>query len=160
MLDLRGSYTPPSPPLVREMVDQWTDTTRDEVIEQLAGVAAVAITTDVWTSGAHAGHVGVTGHWIHPEKWELHHRCLAVRYAPTPHTGARLADIVQSVLNEYKIAAKLVCITTDSVRVNETMFDALRARWPNVLHMRCASHMTNLVRGACRRASHDASTCG
>jgi len=148
MVDLRGSYVPPAPPIVRDMVDQWTDTTRDEIIEQLAGVTAVAITTDVWTSGAHAGHVGVTAHWIHPIKWELHRRCLAVRHCKTPHTGPRLAAIVESVLDEYKINDKLVSITTDSVRVNEAMFDALRVRWPNALHMRCASHMTNLVHQA------------
>ena len=51
---------------------------------------------------------------------------LAFKHVGGSHTGIKLAEVLNSVLNRYSIEDRVLALTTDSASNNTTMVDELR----------------------------------
>jgi hypothetical protein len=96
---------------------------------------------------------GITAHWIDGD-WKLQHTLLDFIEFESPHTGARMAELILRCLEFYEIQNKVFCITTDNASNNDTMaaelYDLLFNRhdviWdPATHHIYCLAHIINLV---------------
>jgi hypothetical protein len=96
---------------------------------------------------------GITAHWIDAD-WKLQHTLLDFIEFESPHTGARMAELILRCLESYEIENKVFCITTDNASNNDTMatelYDLLYDRhdivWdPATHHIYCLAHIINLV---------------
>ena len=97
--------------------------------------------------------LAITGHWI-DKNWILHEALLAFTLLEGSHTGARLAKEIFKTLDEFNIAEKLYCITTDNASNNTK---AMRL-WAKLLrrhkgitwdwegnHISCLNHVINIA---------------
>lgn len=75
----------------------------------------VSICTDIWSKqGMSASFLGITAHFFtFPDK-KRHSITLAVRRFESPHTGVRIAALLQVVLDEWKIQHKIFRSLTDN----------------------------------------------
>ena len=95
---------------------------------------------------------GITAHWIDSD-WKLQHTLLEFVEFESPHTGARMAELIMKCLEYYEIQDKLFCITTDNASNNDTMarelsdlLDRNDIFWdPATQHLYCLAHIINLV---------------
>ena len=96
--------------------------------------------------------IAITGHYI-DSTFQLHSDLLAFENLEANHTGPYLASIVFDVLDQYNLAEKLFCITTDNASNNFTMSKELEnllhnidVDWDSSInHIPCLAHIINLV---------------
>ena len=97
--------------------------------------------------------IAITGHWIDHD-FRLHEALLTFQELTGSHTGENLASVIFDTLDDYNIAEKLHCITTDNASNNtkamETLSNMLRRRkgikWSHTTHhIACLNHVINLV---------------
>ena len=97
--------------------------------------------------------VAITGHWIDRD-FHLHEALLTFKELTGSHTGENLASVIFDTLDDYNIAEKLHCITTDNASNNtkamETLSTMLRRRkginWSHkTQHIACLNHVINLA---------------
>lgn len=94
----------------------------------------------------------ITGHWIDAE-FQLHEALLGFRQLTGRHIGAKLAKETLNILNEFDLAKKLFCVTTDNASNNGKMVKVLKKElrkqgisWNGETnHISCLSHVLNLV---------------
>lgn len=68
--------------------------------------------------------IAITAHWI-DEHWNLREALLDFKRLHGSHTGPRLAKSIFETLEEFKIAEKLFCITTDNASNNKKAMKCL-----------------------------------
>lgn len=85
---------------------------KEELNHLLSEVAYVAISSDLWTSPATEGYLTITCHFIHGGT--LRTAVLSTSNLMGNHTAVAIADAVRSILEEYNIRRKTVCIVTDN----------------------------------------------
>ena len=96
--------------------------------------------------------ISITGHYI-DSAFQLHSDLLAFENLEANHTGPYLASIVFDVLDQYNLAEKLFCITTDNASNNFTMSKELEnllhnidVDWDSSInHIPCLAHIINLI---------------
>ena len=96
--------------------------------------------------------IAITGHYI-DSAFQLHSELLTLENLEANHTGPYLASIVFDVLDQYNLAEKLFCITTDNASNNFTMSKELEnllhnidVDWDSSInHIPCLAHIINLV---------------
>ncbi|KAG8015001.1 Protein PAT1-like protein 1 [Nibea albiflora] len=87
--------------------------TKAEITSSLLKADRVAVTCDAWTSVATESFVTVTAHVI-TDEWELKAHVLQTRAMHESHTGANMAELLSSAVNEWDIAKKEVVVVTDN----------------------------------------------
>jgi hypothetical protein len=96
--------------------------------------------------------VAITVHYI-DNQWTLQQPLLAFKVLEGKHTGYNMACTVRDTLEEFDIIQKLYCITTDNAKNNIKMAEHLAkmlaiedVEWdPTINHVRCLTHIINLV---------------
>ncbi len=133
-------YQPPSRrTIMRSLLPDHYEKTKQELKAKLAEAKYCAITTDLWTSRATEGYITVTCHFI-SSSWELHSAVLATLFVDTAHTAENLAAELMSITTEWEITEKIVCVVTDNAC---NIVAAVRLNgWK---HMPCFAHTLNLV---------------
>ncbi len=99
----------------------------------------MAITCDAWTSISTDSYVTITAHYI-TDECKLAACVLQMRAMNESHTGANVAELLQSVANKWKIANKDLVLVTDNA--SNMAVAAQLGKFP---HVRCYAHTLNLA---------------
>jgi len=111
--------------VIKEMIDQTCET--------------AAITTDLWTSCAKSGYIGITCHWL-TEKMELRDILICVEPIRYPHTGNNICQAIISKLELLGLEDKVNIAITDN---GSNMVKAIR-EWDGVDRVPCSAHTLQL----------------
>jgi hypothetical protein len=128
---------------------------RNNIIEEIASIPRLALTTDLWTSNDQTGYMVVTAHYINSQ-WSLIKRIIGFKPLPSPHTGLAISERISQTLLEYNSFEKCTFVTLDNASANDLAIRQLKnlinERRPGGLdadgsyfHLRCAAHVINLV---------------
>ncbi|XP_032307129.1 E3 SUMO-protein ligase ZBED1-like [Drosophila ananassae] len=109
--------------------------------EILNSVDYLALTTDLWTSRANEGYITITCHFI-SSNFKLESAILATQHhlTPTNHTAANIADTIKSVLSDWSISEKVVCMVSDNDASMKKACESLKYK-----HLPCVAHTINLL---------------
>ena len=86
-----------------------------ETIQSLLSKALIiSICADIWSKpGMTALLLCVTAHFFTPYSDQHHSICIALRRFPSPHTGVRIAELLQRIVAEWEIPCnKLFRVST------------------------------------------------
>ncbi|CAI9279607.1 unnamed protein product [Lactuca saligna] len=110
----------------------------------------IALTTDCWTSVQNLSYMCLTAHFI-DDNWKLHKRILNFRNIDS-HKGKEIGKEVESCILYWGIEEKLSCITVDNASANDVVVAHIKDNLMDKLvlggeffHMRCATHILNLI---------------
>ena len=109
------NYSIPSKKYFTEKIipDMFTKV-KTKIQSSLDEISSISLTTDIWTASTNnAPFLSLTGHWLSND----FEQCRAVlRVVPFPgtHTGPRISEELQYVLDEYKISKKVFLVLRDS----------------------------------------------
>lgn len=124
---------------MRSMLPAMYESTKNKVKEELAGALYCALTSDIWTSRQALGYITVTCHFI-DSSWKLRSMVLSTSHLTNDHTAENIADVLQSIAEEWGIDNKVVAIVTDNA---SNIVAAVRlSGWK---HIPCFAHTLNLV---------------
>ena len=84
----------------------------------------ISLTLDMWTAPNRKPIFAIIGHWLTPE-FDDREEVLEFVEVQGSHTGEALAIVVEKLLTELKLKAKLFTITGDNAGNNGTLCDAL-----------------------------------
>ena len=108
-----------------------------EMIIQTCETAA--ITTDLWTSRAKSGYIGITCHWL-TENMELYDILICVEPINHPHTGNNIRQTILAKLELLGLENKVKVAITDN---GSNMVKAI-CEWDNVERISCSAHTLQL----------------
>ncbi|XP_060881964.1 uncharacterized protein LOC132953601 [Metopolophium dirhodum] len=86
---------------------------KNSIIKKFNDLEYVCVTADCWTAFRRS-YMGFTAHWIDPFTFERKSNAIACRRIIGKHTYDVLADMIELVLNEYKINTKVTYMVTDN----------------------------------------------
>jgi hypothetical protein len=95
----------------------------------------------------------ITAHWI-DNAFRLQEALLAFKRLEGAHTGNYMAQVIYDILDDFEIAEKLFCITSDGASNNGTMTKDLseilrvekNIQWDHEqMHILCLDHIINLA---------------
>ncbi|MBW0491999.1 hypothetical protein O181_031714 [Austropuccinia psidii MF-1] len=109
---------------------------------------SISFTTDCWTSPNVTAFMAVTGHYLDPD-FNLKSILLGLTEIEGDHSGISLANHFLQVINRYKIATKMICITTDNASVNTRMAQEISRSVPtfhaDTHSIGCMAHIIHLA---------------
>jgi hypothetical protein len=112
-----------------------------------------SFTIDAWTSRTNLAFMSVTIHWI-TDTWDLKEQTLDFSKLKGSHTGANLANVFNSVLEDFNISPqRFLSMTTDNASNNKTMMEELKLKFemkgvsicPEQNWIPCVAHTINLA---------------
>ena len=140
-------YTIPCRTTITKQISLLHDTTREKLKSDIDNAAAVAFTTDAWTSVATEAYMAVTCHFISDE-WELEGYVLETKELDVAHTGANIAERLSEVAEAYDIPNyKRVAIVHDNASNMKLCTATLKKdpeHWGKVQGVYCAGHTLQL----------------
>ena len=81
------------------------------------------------TCGRAEPYISLTIHYISPD-WKLMSHCLETMYFPEDHTHAHILEMIDSILQAWKIPKeKIVCFTTDNASNMRKAFEDDQHPW-------------------------------
>ena len=98
-----------------------------------------SITTDLWTSCAQNGYIGITLHYL-TEQMELRDILICVESIRYPYTGSHIRETIQIKLNEFNLTDKITTVITDN---GANMVKAIK-EWEGVDRIPCSAHTLQL----------------
>lgn len=111
----------------------------------------ICLTTDCWSSGQNLSYMCLTAHFI-DDDWKLHKRIINFCQL-SGHSGEVIGRTIEKCLNAWGIK-RIMTVTVDNASSNDLAIQYLKRRMNHhqtsvlngdYLHMRCASHILNLV---------------
>ncbi len=75
--------------------------------------AMMSLTTDLWSSRAKHGYIGVTAAWITPD-FNVKDVMLEIKYAPSPHTADVVAELLYECISSWDLNGRVTAIITDN----------------------------------------------
>lgn len=131
-----------------------------QIISLLQQQPSLCFTVDMWSSAWGHDYLGITVHFI-DESWQQRELMLGLEHPYFDnHTGANLAQLFMSVLDDFGIADKLFTITSDNASNMVAMAREIenicrsRSKKPgsrvahfrkNLHHILCLGHILNLA---------------
>ena len=109
---------------------------REKLLKELEEVRWVGITTDMWSSRVNSAFLNMTIHFV---QGQLETRVLACERFPERHTGDNLKVKFLEVLEEFKLAGKVVATTIDNA---PNMKNAVKGA--GMTELSCFAHSLNL----------------
>lgn len=107
------AYTIPSRNTVLQRINLLYYKVKNTVIENIAKLDWLSVTTDCWTSRKTEPYITVTVHGI-TDDWKFARYTLATRGMPERHTAQNLSRKLDEVLEEYNIKDKIVAVVHDN----------------------------------------------
>src|SRR4051794_11000355 len=98
-----------------------------------------SITTDLWTSRAKNGYIGITCHWL-TQEMKLCDILLCVKEISYPHTGKHICETIQDNLKALELEKKVIIAVTDN---GSNMVKAI-GDWNGVKRVLCSAHTLQL----------------
>ncbi|KAK1878227.1 Zinc finger BED domain containing protein 1 [Dissostichus eleginoides] len=148
---LDPNYVIPTRQAIKAMVDAKYVLERNKAIAEMQKVAAVSLTSDMWTSINMDAYLAVTCHFV-DDNTRLNSVLLGVQQFPQTHTAENLARVKASLMEEWGItdkARKLVGYFRSSTLAKEKLVSVQRqlgrptlkllqeveTRWNSTYHM-------------------------
>jgi hypothetical protein len=100
-------------PTLANKLDEEMEAMRNRITKELDSVEHVCCTADAWKASKNS-YLGMTVHFIDSSDMSYKNYGLALRRLRGPHTYDVLAKEMNSVLAEFRILNKTVCILTDN----------------------------------------------
>lgn len=98
-----------------------------------------SITTDLWTSRAKNGYIGITCHWL-TQEMKLCDILVCVEQISYPHTGEHIRRTIQDKLKVLGLEKKVIIAVTDN---GSNMVKAIK-EWDGVGRVACSAHTLQL----------------
>ena len=113
---LDSRYPMPSRTLIGKELDKVLATLKGNVAGFLSEARKVSLCADIWSKkGLSSSYLGVTAHFFSKKDHKRHIVTLCVRRMPSPHTAEHVRQVVEEVLDEWKLSHdKISVIITDS----------------------------------------------
>lgn len=117
-----GSANPPiewsqykiiSPNTVNVRIDDMFVLETTRLKDTFKTVDYLCATADIWST-KHKSYMGVTVHWVDAKTLERKSNVLCCRRFESPHTGNRIATMLNAVYNEFNIGDKILVTVTDN----------------------------------------------
>jgi ribosomal protein S27E len=143
----------PSGDTIRNSIDKHFGKTMERVRAMLKDAPGrLSFAVDAWTSPNTHAFLGITVHWIDAD-WQLRSMLLNIAPISDSHTGKHLSTIFKDTCQEFGVMDKLLAITTDNARNNDTLLEHLGETCRhegvpfdrNSMHVRCIAHVINLA---------------
>ncbi|KAJ4922012.1 hypothetical protein JOQ06_004031 [Pogonophryne albipinna] len=136
---LDPNYVIPTRQAVKAMVDVKYVLERNKAIADMQKIAAVSLTSDMWTSINMDAYLAVTCHFV-DDSTCLNCVLLGVQQFPQTHTAENLARVKASLMEEWGITDKVTCLVTDGAANMISCGRELKLR-----HAICIAHTLNLI---------------
>ena len=133
---LDPKYQLPSRKIFKKWLENKYEEATSNVKNELANVRKVCITTDTWTSVNMDSFLTVTCHFIN-DIYQIKTYVLETVKIEGSHTGAAIANNLQSIFNNWKIEDKVISIVTDNAANIKFAIKQLEPRTTNIL---CFAH--------------------
>ena len=113
---------------------------KERIGRAMANVNSFALTTDIWTSRSNQAYTGLTVHYVDQE-FNLQSHLLETKEFPESHTGANIAEELETIMDEWKLHKQgLSAITTDNGSNVVSAINMLEC-----MRMPCFSHTLQLA---------------
>ncbi|KAK9525412.1 hypothetical protein VZT92_016124 [Zoarces viviparus] len=129
----------PTRQALKAMVEAKYESAKEKDMAKVEKVAAVSLTSDMWTSINIDAYLAVTCHFV-GEKTTLSSVLLGVQAFPQSHTAVNIARVKASLMEEWGIANKVTCMVTDGAPNMVACVRELKLR-----HHICIAHTLNLI---------------
>jgi hypothetical protein len=140
---IEPDYKVPSRTHITSVCRKKYDTIKEGIFASLSTVPNVALTSDIWTSGATQAYVTVTVHFI-TEDWKMECKVLLTREMPERHTGVHIQERLLEASKEWKIEEKVVAVVHDNA-ANMVLASELLEEWGD---LECFGHTLQLALNA------------
>jgi len=128
--DLDPKFKPPSRSHISlKMLPKLVASKKESVKEQLDSASHVSCTLDMWTDRNCRAYTAVTAHTF--VEFQAKSCLLAFKAMPGSHTGAKVAELVESVLDEYGLRSKVAFFVTDDTSNMKKAFTLLSSFHPD-----------------------------
>ncbi|CAJ0846562.1 11311_t:CDS:1 [Entrophospora sp. SA101] len=110
---LNSNFTIPTIYTVKEMISAASNNLNNKLKQKLSDSCEFCcLTTDFWTSRDNKGYIGITCTWL--ENFELVEVLLNLSYAPYPHTGLKIKELLMNEIIKWDLEKKVIGIATDN----------------------------------------------
>ncbi|XP_060806471.1 E3 SUMO-protein ligase ZBED1-like [Amyelois transitella] len=120
---------------------------RSSLADKLEDVKNLALTTDMWTSDSNKSYLTVTVHFISESK--LFARTLSTVEVKDVHSATVIANVLDTVLEEWRISNKVVTVVTD----NASNIKKAVSEYLNKRNHFCVAHTLNLAVSDCKKSN-------
>ena len=104
LFEMDKRYSVPHRKKISQEIEQIYQTMKQRISLTLEHAKKINLCGDIWTKpGMTASFLGLTAHFFTHNDKKAHNITLAVRRFPSPHTGKRKADLLDLIVNEWKI---------------------------------------------------------
>ncbi|EED11521.1 conserved hypothetical protein [Talaromyces stipitatus ATCC 10500] len=136
---------------IRNHLQELVQERQKSLLQKLSQGAKLSIALDCWTSPFRQSFMAVTGYFLDVD-WNYREILLGFEPLSGSHTGAYLSTVLQQVLEEHQIEARILTVTTDNAANNSTLMNSLSEslqsiELPNqipVIHIPCMAHIIQL----------------
>ncbi|XP_027877762.1 zinc finger BED domain-containing protein 1-like [Xiphophorus couchianus] len=136
---LDPNYVLPTRQALKAMVEAKYESAKEHTKAKVEKVAAVSLTSDMWTSINMDAYLAVTCHFVE-ENEKLSLVLLGVQTFPQSHTAENIACVKASLMEEWGISGKVTCMVTDGAPNMVACVRELKLH-----HHICVAHTLNLV---------------
>jgi hypothetical protein len=108
----------------------------------------VSLTTNLWSSRAKHGYLGVTAAWITPD-FNVKDIMLEIKYAPSPHTANAVAELLYECISSWDLSGRVTAIITDNSSNMKAAFPILiqKDQCEAIKRLPCIAHTLQLAIG-------------
>ena len=111
---IEPGYSPPSHTHIASIVRNRHSDAQQLLRRILAEQSSIALTTDIWTSGATQAYATTTAHFVDTNgSWSMKSCCLETVHFGGHHTGERIAEKLKAVAAGYGINRKVTAVVHD-----------------------------------------------
>ena len=114
---------------------------RKKLIDDLANVEFISLTTDFWCDRSSRSYVCITGHWF-TEQMDFRSKVLVFAPFPHRHTSANISFELDKYLTSLNIFEKVTTITCDGAQNIKSAFKNIDAR---IQRLHCIAHKIHLI---------------
>ena len=115
----------PSAKTMRSRLRGYVQEQQQSILKQLPPGVKLSLALDCWTSPFGQAFMAVTGYFL-DQHWEYREILLGFQPLSGSHTGVNLSEVVLKLLQQHKIADRVLAVTTDNASNNKTMISSIR----------------------------------
>jgi hypothetical protein len=125
---------------LRMMIARSYGYNKDKLKLLLKTANSISLTTDLWSSRAKHGYLGLTATWIN-KNFEIIDVLLEISYFPSPHTAEAISEAIRKAMQKWEIENLVISITTD----NGANVVAAIQNLVSIKRLSCAAHTLQLA---------------